>query len=102
MPYSTAPDQRPPFPFQITLLNLQSIEPITVMIDGEETRWNVNVQLSQAQQNQQGTMTIRQTDEDGGTFDSLFPVIPAFTFFDVNEQARATSARHRRIPRTRR
>lgn len=70
-------------PVEIVLLNLQSVEPITVMINDEQTRWDVNVQLSQGQQNQRGSMTIRQTSEDGGTFDALFPVIPRFTFFDT-------------------
>ncbi len=67
---------------EIVMLNLQSVEPITVMINGQETRWDVNVQLSGAQQGQRGNMTIRQTSEDGGTYDSMFSVYPLFTFFN--------------------
>jgi Thrombospondin type 3 repeat len=76
-------------PIQITLLNLQSVEPITVMIDGVETRWDVNVQLSGAEQ-PQGTMTIRQDSANGGTFDSMLSVRPMFTFFEVDGEGRRT------------
>ncbi len=73
---------------QIVALNLQSVDPITVMIDGQATQWDVNVQLSGAPQ-PKGSMTIRQTDESGGTFDSTLPVLPWFFFFEVDGEGQA-------------
>ena len=66
---------------EIVELNLVSSEPITVMIGGQETQWDVHVDLSAAQS--QGQMIIRQTSETGGTFDSELPVTPYFTFTRV-------------------
>lgn len=63
---------------EIKQLNLVSVDPITVT-GGSGGTYDVLVELSDAAQ-QQGTMTIRQEDPDGGTFDSDLPVTPKFTF----------------------
>ncbi len=73
-------------PIQITVLNLESVQPITVMIDGQETHWIVNVQAyPEGTPTPPGTITIRQTSEFGGTFDSMLPVVPMFTFFNASD-----------------
>ncbi len=66
-------------PIEMKALSLVSINPITVVIDGEDTQWDVAVSLSDQPQ-QQGTITINQVDEHGGTFDAELPVLPRFTF----------------------
>jgi hypothetical protein len=67
---------------QIVALSLRSVEPITVMIEGQPTQWDVEVQLSGAPQ-PHGSMTIRQTSEQGGTYDATLPVIPWLFFTPV-------------------
>lgn len=69
-------------PIEIVQLNLVSCEPITVVIGGEPTQWDVRVNLSDTAP-PPGTMTIRKTHPNGGTFDSQFFVQPRFTFTQV-------------------
>ncbi len=64
---------------EIIALNLVSVDPITVTIDGQSEEWDVQVCLSSSQQ-QRGSMTITLDEEDCGTFDSSIPVTPKFTF----------------------
>lgn len=70
-------------PIEMVLLNVQSVEPITVRIDGNSTQWIVNVQAYRDGTQVPGVITIRQTSETGGTFDSQLPVVPMFTFFNA-------------------
>ena len=86
----TGPGSETTITIQLVVLSLQSTEPITVLIDGVETRWNVTVMSYQGgTETPPGTMTIRQTSETGGTFDSILPVVPMFTFFNVDNPAEA-------------
>lgn len=75
---------------QLVVLSLQSTQPITVLIDGAPTQWDVTVMSYQGgTETPPGTMTIRQTSETGGTFDSILPVVPMFTFFNVDNPSEA-------------
>lgn len=70
-------------PIEIVALSLQSVEPITVMINGEETRWNIEVQLPLSGQQPPGQMTIDHSIFDGGTFDATVPVNADLFFTDA-------------------
>lgn len=76
------PDSTTTIPIEIVALNLVSVEPITVTCGGKKTQWNVQMALSVVPQ-QPGTMTIRVTHPNGGTFDSSLPVTPKFIFTRV-------------------
>ncbi len=70
-------------PIEIVALDLVSIQPITVTYGGSgfAELWDVRVCLSGLMSGQPaGTMTIRHECPDGGTFDSVLPVVPKFTF----------------------
>jgi hypothetical protein len=68
-------------PIELVALGLQSVHPITVNINNQETQWFVEVESYQGgTPTPQGTMTIRQTSETGGTFESTLPVVPMFFF----------------------
>lgn len=69
---------------ELVALNLLSVEPITVVMDGVETQWDIEVRAHPGGTPiVPGTMTIRQTSEAGGTFDSTLPVVPFFFFTNV-------------------
>lgn len=71
-------------PIALVALNLISVEPIRVMIGGVETQWDIEVRAHPGGTPIiPGTMTIRQTSETGGTFDSTLPVVPFFFFTNV-------------------
>lgn len=69
-------------PIEIVALHLVSVNPITVTYTGgmNPESWNVTVNLSQTAPQPPGSMTVRKTHPNGGTFDSQLPVIPRFTF----------------------
>ncbi len=69
-------------PIEIVALSLQSVQPITVTYNGGQNPelWDVQVCLSDDIPQQPGTMTIRQTCPEGGTFDSVLPVQPRLIF----------------------
>jgi hypothetical protein len=71
-------------PIELVALHLQSVQPITVVINGSQTQWTVEVKSHPGgTPTPQGTMTIRQTSETGGTFSSTLLVVPRFFFTDV-------------------
>ena len=70
-------------PIEIVQLSLVSCEPIKVMIRGSPTQWDVKVDLSPMHPPPPGTMTVRKTHPNGGTFDAQFYVQPLFTFTRV-------------------
>ncbi len=68
---------------QIMALSLQSKSPMTVMVGGQETTWDVDVDLSTEPQ-PMGALTARKTHCNGGTYLSDFEVQPRFTFTKVS------------------
>lgn len=82
----------PPFPVMDTIpielvqLSLVSVNPITVTYSGgfPET-WNVKVCTLPPPA--PGSGTLRKTHPNGGTFDSVFPVQPRFTFTRISDGA---------------
>jgi hypothetical protein len=71
-------------PIELVALNLVSVEPITVTIGGLPTTWDVEVRAHPGGTPiYPGSMTIRQTSQFGGTFDSTLPVVPFFFFTNV-------------------
>lgn len=71
-------------PIELVALHLQSTQPITVVMNGQETLWTVQVKSHPGGTPIiPGTMTIRQTSETGGTFDATLPVVPRFFFTNV-------------------
>lgn len=75
-------------PIEIVALSLVSVNPITVTYNGGQNPefWDVNVGLSTVPQ-LPGSMTLEHTTRGGGTFDSVLPVTPRFTFTRVNDGA---------------
>jgi len=70
-------------PIQAQAIRFEYVNPLTVTTDGVTSQWAVRAEIFSFGTVQQptGSMTIRQTSESGGTFDSTLPVIPLFTFF---------------------
>ena len=67
-------------PIEIISLSLVSVNPITVTYNGTNAQtWNVRVTLSSSPQST-GSMKITANNKTGGTFDSILPVRPIFTF----------------------
>ncbi len=79
------PKLGPPFPsrgtarIELVALSLASAEPLKVQVGDRTELWDARLQLSKKQP-PAGKMTIVQTDERGGTFDSEFRVSPVLTF----------------------
>ncbi len=71
-------------PIELVQLSLVSCNPITVRINNQDTLWNVGVDLS-PRPAPPGTMTVRKTHANGGTFTSDFYVQPRFTFTLVSD-----------------
>jgi len=71
-------------PIEIVELNLVSTSPITATFNGgmDPQLWDVEVQLFGSQT--PGTMTITRTGPSSGTFDSILPVAPVFTFTQLS------------------
>ena len=69
---------------QITNLNLRSTDPITVICDGEPTQWWVQATLSDTP-SPKGTLTARKTHDNGGTAETLLPVLMKLTFTNVEQ-----------------
>lgn len=72
-------------PIEIVALSLRSVSPITVTYNGGQNPelWDVQVCLSSAAPQPQGTMTVRNGPcgcSEGGTFISDLPVLPKLTF----------------------
>ncbi len=69
---------------EIVALNLRSIQPIEVMVQGEPTFWDMAVDLSQDPSPQQGQLTATKEHCNGGTYFSFLNVQPRFTFTKVS------------------
>lgn len=69
-------------PIEIIALSLVAVEPITVITNGVESLWTVEAQLPLTD-TPQGTMTITQTNSNGGTFSSSLPVSANLFFVNV-------------------
>jgi hypothetical protein len=67
---------------EMVALSLRGTEPIEVTYNGglNPESWDVEVALSSSYSQTTGTMTIQQGCVGGGTFDSVLPVRPKFTF----------------------
>ena len=76
-------------PIEIIALQLVSANPITVTYNGglNPEAWNVRVTLSQSAPQVPGTMTINHLNPQGGTFSSILPVKPLFTFTRISDNA---------------
>jgi len=74
-------------PIQLEVLALQTAHPIMVgFSDNTYRQYFVDVQAYNPRGKEAqpvGSMTIRQHDEYGGTFDSVLPIHPRFTFWPV-------------------
>lgn len=70
-------------PIEMIQLDLVSVNPITVIISGNPTEWDVKVDLPPSPPQPQGQMHFEKTHPNGGTFDAILPVIPRFTFNQV-------------------
>ncbi|MHC4698335.1 MAG: hypothetical protein ACYTFA_16505 [Planctomycetota bacterium] len=69
---------------EIMALNMRSLEPITVMCEGEATEWNVRVELSDRPA-QMGSLTATKTYGNGGTALSVLYVMPRLVFTSVDD-----------------
>jgi hypothetical protein len=80
-------------PIEIVALSLVSVNPITVTYGGgmNPELWDVRVTLSTTQPQNPGTMTLRRTVADGGTFDSQLPVVPRLDFRRLSDGATRTA-----------
>ena len=66
-------------PIQIVALSLRSIDPITVIIQGQPTEWDVVVDLSEIPA-PPGFIQAQKQHCNGGSYTSLLNVSPRFTF----------------------
>lgn len=71
---------------EVVALSLASVEPIKVGVGKRTELWDLKLQLSSSRRSQ-GTMTIVQQNERGGTFDSAFTVYPNLTFVRRGDKA---------------
>jgi hypothetical protein len=69
---------------QIVALNLKSLEPVTVMCDGEPTLWDIRATLSDTP-SPKGTLTATKEYENGGTSQTLLPVLLRLTFTNTTD-----------------
>ncbi|MHC5112816.1 MAG: hypothetical protein ACYTGP_00135 [Planctomycetota bacterium] len=67
---------------QIEALKLRNTAPITIIVDGAEESWNVDVDLSTIPA-PPGQLTARKTHCNGGTYTSVLHVQARFTFWKV-------------------
>lgn len=64
---------------ELVALSLRSCNPIAVHVGRGVQHWDVRVSVSRSRPST-GAMTITQTDENGGHFDSEFVIVPQFHF----------------------
>ena len=67
---------------QIVALNLETVQPITVVCDGLPTLWNIRATLSTTP-SPMGTLTATKEHENGGTAQTSLPVLMRLTFANV-------------------
>ncbi len=71
-------------PIELVELDLVSCDPITVIVDGADTEWDVEVTLSEVDAGT-GMIGVTRTHGNGGTFQAEFPLHPVFTFTRVDD-----------------
>ncbi len=71
-------------PIQMQQLELESCQPITVVIEGEPTEWDVRASLSE-EPSGEGQLTVIRSHPNGGTFQAEFPLHIRFTFTRVDD-----------------
>lgn len=76
-----SPDQRT-VDIEIVALSLRSIQPIQVQVQNQPTLWDVQVDLSDIP-SPPGQIHAVKTHCNGGTYSSILPVRPRFTFIKV-------------------
>jgi hypothetical protein len=70
---------------ELVALNLRSIGPIEVLVFGEPTQWEMQVDLSDVPVPQgMSTMTAMKEHCNGGTYNSVLNVQPRFTFTKID------------------
>ncbi|MEE9294680.1 MAG: DUF4215 domain-containing protein, partial [Phycisphaerae bacterium] len=69
---------------EIVALSLNSIAPITVVVSGQDTLWDVHVGLSPSVTPVPGSITAVRKQCNGGTYTSDLHVQPEFTFTKVS------------------
>jgi hypothetical protein len=69
---------------EIVALNMRSLEPVTVLCDGEPTEWNVRVDLSETPA-PMGSLTATKNFSNGGTAESVLFVMPRLVFTNVDD-----------------
>jgi hypothetical protein len=73
-------------PIELVSLNLVSVQPITVTVNGQPQDWGVSAVASPVRPSQ-GDIRILQTAPEGGAFDSALQVYPKFTFRRLSDGA---------------
>jgi hypothetical protein len=81
-PAGPLPVTAAPVCVELSVLQLRSVSPIEVMVNGQPTLWEVEVGLS-ILPGPPGMMTATKTHPNGGTFDAMLPVLPRFVFTQV-------------------
>jgi len=71
-------------PVQITSLNLHGTAPIEVLCGGQPTQWNVQATLSDTA-SPAGTLSAVKTHDNGGTAETILPVLLKLTFTNVEK-----------------
>lgn len=69
---------------RITSLNLRGATPVQVLCDGQPTEWNVHATLSGVA-SPEGTLTATKTHDNGGTAETILPVLLKLTFTNVEK-----------------
>lgn len=81
-----APPSVDQIPIEIVALHLVSVNPIVVQYSmGPPEPWSVRVDLSPVRQAPDGTLDVQKSQPSGGTFDTLLPVRPRFTFTRLSD-----------------
>jgi hypothetical protein len=82
--YLTGPGSSDSTTIKIIALRLVSVAPITVTYGGIDPEpWNVQVSLSSVDPQLEGTMTVYQEYDNGGTYEAMLPVTTRVTFTSV-------------------
>lgn len=71
---------------QIVSMSLRSTEPIIVMCDDEPTQWQIQATLSDTP-SPMGSLTATKTHDNGGTAQTVLPVLLKLTFTNVSQSS---------------
>ncbi len=77
-------DEESTVALKVVALSLKSVEPITVMVNGQQEQWDASVNLSD-EPAPPGMLTAVKSHCNGGTYTSVVKVRPRFTFTKVND-----------------